>query len=76
MNSATTIQQDNLTLIQEFGEISCDFKSHAKSVSDLFFFYVQDCVLHNKAISLDSHDVYKIKEVINFLENLKYDNNG
>jgi len=61
----------NLEVLKQLFEYGETFTTYAKSINDLFYFYIQHCVNKHDEIFLDQTDVYNINEIVNALQSLK-----
>lgn len=58
----------NLEALKRVGEWNNDFKIYADAVNTLFYYHIQD---HIDTPYLTSEDVYLIKQVVDFFNELK-----
>lgn len=69
--SVTEKDLHNLEILKELFEYGETFTTYAKSINDLFYFYIQHCVDKTDEIFLTQSDVYNINEIVNALQSLK-----
>lgn len=67
----SSIDQHNLTLLEELFDLHANFTSYAQSINELFYFYVQDCTEKGNDLFLNAADIHRILEVVNLLQKLK-----
>lgn len=70
----TTITENelhNLQVLKNLFEYGQCFTGYAKSVNNLFYYYIQNCIHKSDEIFLDQNDVYNLKEIVNALQDLK-----
>ncbi|MGG5506208.1 MULTISPECIES: hypothetical protein [unclassified Myroides] len=61
----------NLALLETLYELHENFSSHAQSINELFYFYVQNCTETGEDFSLNHTDVYRVLEVVTILQQLR-----
>ncbi|MBB1140548.1 hypothetical protein [Myroides sp. WP-1] len=63
--------QHNLMLLHMLYEHNACFESYAKSINELFYYYVQHCTENGNDLFLTSTDIQQILEVVHTLQQLK-----
>lgn len=60
---------ENLKHIIKIEEFSQDnFKTHIKSIDELFYYYIQECIHSGNDILISSDEIYNIMKVKELLE--------
>ena len=65
------VDQHNLALLAALYEVNADFASYAKSINELFYYYVQHCSSQGDDFFLTPTDVHSVLDVVNLLQQLK-----
>ena len=64
-NQLIHIDQQNLMLLHMLYEQNDSFALYAKSINELFYFYVQHCTEKGEDLFLTQADIQRILEVVN-----------
>ena len=61
----------NLALLETLYELHENFSSHAQSINELFYYYVQNCTEKGVDFDLNPIDIHLVLEVVTVLQQLK-----